>query len=151
MRWFDSMMSALANAWMLDDPELAATLSGDVAALRPEAPTRRFTRFRGIGGGGGVYVGMARRVLSSADLKSFRRGEILVVRALSPVYSELLHRAGAVVAERGTGAGGVAVLRPEGVPAVLAVRDATLLIRTGDCLAIDGANGHVDVIDTGPR
>jgi rifampicin phosphotransferase len=75
-------------------------------------------------------------------------GEILVAPTTDPGWTPLFMTIGGLVTETGSPmAHGPTVAREYGIPAVICVRDATRLIRTGQVVSIDGAAGTVEVED----
>lgn len=94
----------------------------------------------------GCYTGRARVIHEFADADALERGEVLVVRQVTPAWAPLLARAGAVVADVGGALShGSVVAREYGIPAVMGVRTATSRIATGDVLTVDGDGGTVRV------
>lgn len=112
------------------------------------APTAVDDRSRavlaGLPASGGTCFGSARVVRTPAGVAAVRPGEICVVPALSAGLMALLTHAGAVVAERGGTLSNAATLARElRIPVVVAARDATQLIATGDQLLVDGTSGAI--------
>jgi rifampicin phosphotransferase len=71
-------------------------------------------------------------------------GEILVAPSTDPGWTPLFLTAGGLVMEMGgSNSHGAVVAREYGIPAVVGVADATLLIETGQQLTVDGAAGLV--------
>lgn len=95
----------------------------------------------------GVATGRARVVLDPTDAH-VEPGEILVAPTTDPGWTPLFMTIGGLVTETGSPmAHGPTVAREYGIPAVICVRDATQLIRTGQVVSIDGAAGTVVVED----
>ncbi|MEV0689128.1 PEP/pyruvate-binding domain-containing protein [Streptomyces sp. NPDC050388] len=94
----------------------------------------------------GSCTGRARVIHEIADADALERGEVLVVRQVTPAWAPLLARAGAVVADVGGALShGSVVAREYGIPAVMGVRTATARIGTGDVLTVDGDAGTVQL------
>jgi phosphoenolpyruvate synthase/pyruvate phosphate dikinase len=71
-------------------------------------------------------------------------GEILVAPTTGPGWTPLFLTAAGLVTETGSPmAHGPTVAREYGIPAVIRVRDATHLIKTGQLITRDGASGTV--------
>jgi len=107
-----------------------------------QKPTRA-TVLEGLAASPGRVTGRAKVIhdLRSAHLEA---GEILVAPATNPAWSPLLLAAGGLVTEiGGLLSHGAIVAREYGLPAVLNVRDATRLIRTGQRITVDGEAGLV--------
>jgi phosphoenolpyruvate synthase/pyruvate phosphate dikinase len=74
----------------------------------------------------------------------FQKGEILVARQTDPGWASLFFLAGGLIMERGGMLShGAIVAREFGIPAVIAVPQATDLLQTGEMLLIDGDQGRV--------
>jgi pyruvate,water dikinase len=74
----------------------------------------------------------------------FQKGEILVARQTDPGWASLFFLASGLIMERGGMLShGAIVAREFGIPAVIAVPQATDLLQTGEMLLIDGDQGRV--------
>ena len=105
-------------------------------------------RLEGLGASAGVHEGIARVVLDPSDPDlEFEAGDILVAPATDPSWAPLFLVAGAVVIDTGSNISHAAVVAREmGIPAAVAVRDASLRIRNGQRLRVDGRTGTVEVL-----
>jgi pyruvate,water dikinase len=105
----------------------------------------------GIGACPGVSEGPARLISATSELNSVQEGEILVVDTVwttwTPVFSRIK---GLVTNIGGTLSHGAIVAREYDVPAVLATREATTKLRTGQRLRVDGTRGTVKILPEGP-
>ncbi|NXY93108.1 phosphoenolpyruvate synthase [Streptomyces sp. BR123] len=124
------------------------TLFGsDITSLALFGTARGESKGDGLSGSAvspGRYTGRARVIHEFADAGTLEKGEVLVVRQVTPAWAPLLARAGAVVADVGGALShGSVVAREYGIPAVMGVRTATSRIGTGDMLAVDGDAGTV--------
>jgi pyruvate,water dikinase len=80
------------------------------------------------------------------DFRSFRDGEVLVARLTAPAWTPLFGRAAAVVTDGGTLAAHASlVAREYGIPAVVGAGDATLRLRDGQAVTVDGGAGTVEL------
>jgi pyruvate,water dikinase len=106
----------------------------------------------GLPASGGVVEGRARVLEAGArGLDLVEPGEILVSRTTDVGLSPLFLVAAGVVTELGGPLSHAAVVAREyGVPAVVSVPGATLAIKTGDRLRIDGDRGLVERLDERP-
>jgi len=106
----------------------------------------------GLPASGGVVEGRARVLEAGArGLDTVEPGEILVSRTTDVGLSPLFLVAAGVVTELGGPLSHAAVVAREyGVPAVVSVPGATLAIKTGDRLRIDGDRGLVERLDERP-
>ena len=74
----------------------------------------------------GEVTGTARVILSLDEIGKFKRGDILVTIATSPAWTPLMYAAGGVITEiGGTLSHAAIVSREYGIPAVVAIPDAT--------------------------
>jgi rifampicin phosphotransferase len=91
----------------------------------------------------GTVTARARVVLDPVGAH-LEPGEILVAPSTDPGWTPLFLTAGGLVMEMGgANSHGAVVAREYGIPAVVGVPDATLRIRTGDVVTVDGAAGAV--------
>jgi pyruvate,water dikinase len=119
-------------------------------ALTPRGPAPDGT-LTGMAAAPGTVTGRARVVLDPAGAH-VEPGEILVAPTTDPGWTPLFLTAGGLVTETGSPmAHGPTVAREYGIPAVICVRDATELIRTGQLVTVDGAAGTVVLVDDPPR
>ena len=112
-------------------------------ASRPE----RTGDLTGTGASAGVARGPVRVVRTLDEAGRLRPGDVLVTRVTLPPWTPLFAVACAVVTEVGGMLGHTAtVAREYGIPAVLAVRDATFLLQDGQLAEVDGSRGVVRVV-----
>ncbi len=101
---------------------------------------------RGVGASPGRYTGTVRVITRESEFHKLQAGDVLVCPSTSPVWSVLFPSVGAVV----TDAGGILshpaiIAREYRVPAVVAVGNATELLRDGQVATVDGSAGIVQV------
>jgi phosphoenolpyruvate synthase/pyruvate phosphate dikinase len=82
--------------------------------------------------------------MNEAEFGRLRAGDVLVCPITSPVWSVLFPSIGALV----TDAGGILshpaiIAREYGIPAVVATTNGTSVLRDGQIVTVDGANGVV--------
>lgn len=98
----------------------------------------------GTAGSPGTVEGEVFVVHSPADFSSFPDGAILVARTTNPAWTALFYQAGGVITESGGALShGAVTARELGLPAVMAVRDATSRFTSGQRVRVDGSNGTV--------
>jgi pyruvate,water dikinase len=105
---------------------------------------------RGQSASTGRYEGTARVILDPSIDAELLPGEVLVAPYTDPAWTPLFLTAGAAVVEVGSylsHAGTVA--REFGMPCVVDVAEATVRIRTGDRVAVDGHAGSVRIVGRG--
>jgi pyruvate,water dikinase len=132
------------------DGELALS----AGRLRPRSPAEddppdsplRPRQLLGHAAGPGVARGRARVILRRDDLFGFEEGELLVCDAVDPNMTFVVPLAGAVVERRGGMLiHGAIIAREYGLPCVTGIEEATVRIRTGDEITVDGYLGLVTV------
>ncbi|SDS27455.1 PEP-utilising enzyme, mobile domain [Brevibacterium siliguriense] len=102
----------------------------------------------GTAGSPGTVEGEVFVVHSPADFSSFPDGAILVARTTNPAWTALFYQAGGVITESGGALShGAVTARELGLPAVMAVRDATSRFTSGQRVRVDGSNGTVVELD----
>jgi pyruvate,water dikinase len=96
--------------------------------------------------GPGIVTGKARVILHASSLFDFKSGEILVCDAVEPNMTFVVPLCAGIVERRGGMLiHGAIIAREYGLPCVTGVPNATILIRTGDPLTVDGYLGIVIV------
>jgi pyruvate,water dikinase len=109
--------------------------------------SEREDELKGNGASPGVARGRARVLMSIHEGDRLRPGDILIARTTMPPWTPLFAVAGAVVTETGGVLSHPAVTAREyGLPAVLAVADATRKIREGQLVEVDGDQGLVRLL-----
>ena len=94
----------------------------------------------------GRASGVVRIVRGPEDFRAFLEGEVLVARLTAPAWTPLFGRAAAVVTDGGTLAAHASlVAREYGIPAVVGAGDATLRLRNGQAVTVDGGAGTVEL------
>ncbi len=90
----------------------------------------------------GIAVGRARVLQGNADLKDFRKGEVLVIDSIDPTMTFFAPLAAAIIERRGGMLiHGAIIAREYGIPCVTGVVGATQYITTGDRVTVDGYLG----------
>lgn len=108
----------------------------------------------GMAVSGGIVEGIARVVHGTDALDAFEPDEILVAPYTDAGWTPYFTMASAVIVENGGLLTHTSVIARElGLPAVVNVRNATMLIQTGDRLRLDANTGEVRILaraDTAP-
>ncbi|MSU54349.1 MAG: hypothetical protein EXS48_00715 [Candidatus Staskawiczbacteria bacterium] len=102
---------------------------------------------KGIGASPGKARGKVRIISQAKEFSSFEPGEILVAAETTPSFVPLMRMASAIV----TGMGGITshaaiVGRELKKPCVIAVKDVTRILKTGDEVEVDADNGIVKIL-----
>jgi phosphohistidine swiveling domain-containing protein len=133
----------------VDDPiliEIFGLNPGFLQTIRAASSGEDVRELKGIGASKGVARGIA-RVLSNADeLHRIQPGEVLVCESTSPNWTPAFAKIAACVCDGGGTLSHAAIVgREYGVPTVTAVGLATLAIKDGDEVEVDGTTGTVTV------
>ncbi|KIS28938.1 pyruvate kinase [Arthrobacter sp. SPG23] len=123
-----------------DGTDVEAAMMAAAAALpRPAAADR----LAGTPASAGTATGKVRVVMDPVGAH-VEPGEILVAPSTDPGWTPLFLTAGALVMEMGgVISHGAVVAREYGIPAVVGVADATVRLRDGQTVTVDGAAGTV--------
>lgn len=106
----------------------------------------------GFPGSGGLAEGIARVLASPDEAARLGPGEILVATLTNVGWTPVFPRAAAVVTDIGAPLSHAAIVARElGIPAVVGCGNATMLIRSGDRLRVDGAGGTVEILSRADR
>lgn len=99
---------------------------------------------RGTPASPGRASGPVRVIRDLDEFDRFAAGDVLVCRATAPAWTPLLALAAAVVTETGGVLSHAAIVAREfGIPAVLAVSDATTILSDGARVLVDGSAGTI--------
>lgn len=113
--------------------------------LKADAHT---TQLSGFPASAGTYTGRARVMLSAMELFELEDGEILVTEATSPNWAPAFAIIGACVCDGGGSLTHAAtVSREYGIPCVVGTSVATLRIKSGDLVEVDGTKGTVKILE----
>ncbi|MFC7138187.1 PEP-utilizing enzyme [Halobaculum litoreum] len=125
-------------------------VTSDGEVPRATAPTDAEpapNRLVGTGAAPGVVEGTVKVVTDPADAV-LEAGEVLVAPYTDPGWTPLFTAAAAVVTEVGGRlTHGSLVAREYGIPSVVAVADATTVLRTGERVRVDGTAGTVELLE----
>jgi pyruvate,water dikinase len=101
----------------------------------------------GFPGAAGVVEGIAHILLEVQDAARLGDGEILVTTVTNIGWTPVFPRAAAVVTDVGAPLSHAAIVARElGIPAVVGCGNATMRLRTGDRVRVDGSHGTVEVL-----
>jgi pyruvate,water dikinase len=103
----------------------------------------------GSPGAAGRVQGRVRRLDKPAHGGQLQDGEILVTMQTDIEWTLLFPRAGAIITDVGAPLSHAAIVARElGIPAVVGCGDATMRLRTGDRVLVDGGRGTVEILNT---
>ncbi|HAZ46148.1 MAG TPA: pyruvate phosphate dikinase PEP/pyruvate-binding protein, partial [Cyanobacteria bacterium UBA11371] len=104
-------------------------------------------QLQGIGASPGIAEGRVKILHNWQTFPEIDRSTIVVVPYTDSGWAPLLARAGGLIAEVGGRLShGAIVAREYGIPAVMDVSDATLILREGQRVRIDGSRGTVEIL-----
>lgn len=101
---------------------------------------------RGMPASPGRASGSVRVVRGPEDFERFLPGEVLVAQVTAPAWTPLFAHAAAVITDGGSLAAHASlVAREYGIPAVVGAGDATMRLRDGQRVTVDGSAGVVEL------
>jgi rifampicin phosphotransferase len=126
-------------------------LDSQAPSAGPRRPSPRAgTAISGFPGSSGIVEAHVRVLADAADGSAFRSGEVLVTTVTNVGWTPLFPRAAAVITDVGAPLSHAAIVARElGIPAVVGCGDATMRLKTGDRVRVDGTAGTVELLSTG--
>jgi len=104
----------------------------------------------GMPGSAGRVEGIVRKLDSPEDGDTLESGEILVASQTNIGWTLFFPKARAIVTDIGAPLSHAAIVARElGIPAVVNCGDATMRLRTGDRVRVDGMQGTVEILERG--
>jgi phosphohistidine swiveling domain-containing protein len=120
----------------------------DPHARLSAAPPSADRVIKGHPGSAGRVEGPVRRIDSPDEGERLQPGEILVTSTTNVGWTPLFPRAAAVITDIGGSLSHAAIVARElGIPAVVGCGDATIRLKTGDRVRVDGGRGIVTILD----
>lgn len=103
---------------------------------------------KGFAGAAGCVEGIVRRIDHVEDGNQIQPGEILVTTITNVGWTPLFPRLAAIVTDVGAPLSHAAIVARElGIPAVVGCGNATMLLKTGDRVRVDGGRGTVEILN----
>jgi len=103
---------------------------------------------KGSPGSAGAVEGLVRVILNPSEGDQLQKGEILVAVQTDIAWTLLFPRAAAVVTDVGAPLSHAAIVARElGIPAVVGCGNATILLKSGNRLRVDGGRGTVEILE----
>ena len=144
-------------------PPLPNLISGPIDPFRwAKLPNRRTDYFsetpsshqveddkllRGFPGSAGLVEGTVRVLTSHQRMDEFVTGEILVTSFTNVGWTPLFPRAAAIITDIGAPLSHAAIIARElGIPAVVGTGSATMKLRTGNKVRVNGSQGTVELL-----
>jgi len=104
---------------------------------------------KGSAGSAGRIEGVVRCLKSIEEGEQLKSGEILLTSQTDIAWTPLFPRAAAVITDVGAPLSHAAVIARElGIPAVVGCGNATMYLRTGDRVYVDGGQGIVTILES---
>lgn len=101
---------------------------------------------RGLGSSNGIVTGKARIVINPDPSIKLHADEILVAKETDPGWLFLMVNAKGMIVERGSMLSHTAITgRKLGIPTVVAVPNATQIIKDGDQITLNGSSGIITI------
>jgi pyruvate,water dikinase len=103
----------------------------------------------GMPGSAGRVEGLVRRLDSAGEGDTLEPGEVLVTSQTNIGWTLFFPRAAAIVTDVGAPLSHAAIVARElGIPAVVNCGDATMRLKTGDVVRVDGGRGEVEILES---
>ncbi|MHA2295032.1 MAG: PEP/pyruvate-binding domain-containing protein [Candidatus Hodarchaeales archaeon] len=113
----------------------------------PLPPLEASDTIKGIPGSAGRVEGIVRRINDPEEGEMIQPGEILVTSTTNIGWSPLFPRVAAVITDVGAALSHAAIVARElGIPAVVGCGNATILLKTGDRVFVDGSQGVIKIL-----
>jgi pyruvate, water dikinase len=132
--------------WAMAEGRIYLVQSRPVTAVGSNAgPVERGTVLvQGLAASSGRGSGAVRVLQSPDEGERLQAGEVLVAPMTSPDWVPTMRRAAAIVTDGGGMTCHAAIVSRElGIPAVVGARNATTVLRDGELVTVDGAEGTV--------
>ncbi|HSP48486.1 MAG TPA: PEP-utilizing enzyme, partial [Clostridiaceae bacterium] len=117
------------------------------ASMPPEERTESET-LKGYPGAAGRVEGTVRVLTHAEDGDNLLSGEILVAATTNIGWTPLFPKAAAIITDIGAPLSHAAIVARElGIPAVVGCGNATIRLKTGDRVMVDGGHGIVHILE----
>jgi phosphohistidine swiveling domain-containing protein len=104
---------------------------------------------QGVAGSAGRVEGTVRLLSGPEEGGQLRKGEILLAATTNVGWTPLFSRAAGVITDIGAPLSHAAIVARElGIPAVVGCGDATMRLKTGDRVRVDGGHGMVEILSS---
>ena len=133
--------------WAADPNRRSDYFDSHAPMISPRRKVSQSNTLVGSPGSGGVVEGLVRRLDSPVEEGPLFQGEILVTSQTDIGWTLLFPRLAAIVTDVGAPLSHAAIVARElGIPAVVGCGNATMLLKTGDRVRVDGGQGIVELI-----
>lgn len=102
----------------------------------------------GVAGSAGRVEGVVRLLAGAEEGDQLQPGEVLLASTTNVGWTPLFPKASAVITDIGAPLSHAAIVARElGIPAVVGCGDATMRLKTGDRVLVDGSHGVVHILE----
>lgn len=102
---------------------------------------------KGYPGAAGRVEGSVRVLMNPEEGETLQPGEIIVARTTNVGWTPLFPKAAAIITDVGAPLSHAAIVARElGIPAVVGTGNATMRLKTGDMVIVDGGHGLVHIV-----
>ncbi|MCL4389852.1 MAG: phosphoenolpyruvate synthase [Patescibacteria group bacterium] len=92
----------------------------------------------------GIKSGPVKILASAKEIDKLKSGEVLVAQQTNPDYVPAMKKAGAIITDRGGRTSHAAIVSRElGIPCVVGTEKATMSLKDGEVVTVDGTEGKV--------
>jgi pyruvate,water dikinase len=120
------------------------TLTQKETEIAIDSDKRVKALLEGLAASPGVGVGKVKIVKKPSEINIVKEGDVLVAEMTNPDYVPAMKRASAIVTDLGGRTSHAAIVSRElGIPAVVGTSHATKMLRVGELITVDGAEGKV--------
>ena len=130
------------------DPNRRSDIYNANAPLAPHSPDTT-NIIKGFAGALGIVEGTIRRLDRLEDSDQLQPGEILATTMTNIGWTPLFPRLAAIITDLGAPLSHAAIVARElGIPAVVGCGDATMRLKTGDRVRVNGGQGLVEILES---
>jgi pyruvate,water dikinase len=134
--------------WAADPQRRSDIFDSHLPVQETVTQTVRSAVITGSAGSTGVVEGMVRRLDRPEDGRLLQEGEVLVTMQTDIAWTLLFPRAAAIVTDVGAPLSHAAIVARElGIPAVVGCSDATMRLKTGHRVRVNGGKGIVEILE----
>ena len=133
-------------AWAADPHRRSDLYDARAQTVLPTAAEQNV--IRGAAGALGVVEGTVRKLERLGESDQFQPGEVLVTTMTNIGWTPIFPRAAAIITDLGAPLSHAAIVARElGIPAVVGCGDATMRLKTGDRVRVNGGQGVVEILE----
>lgn len=139
--------------WGMEDGKLYIVQSRPVTTLKADTSREHLKLdtgkkaavvLEGLAASPGIASGPVKIIKSPKEISKVQEGDVLVAVMTNPDYVPAMRRAAAIVTDEGGRTSHAAIVSRElGVPAVVGSTNATKVLKMGEIVTVDGAEGKI--------